>query len=61
VLCLLTWSVVLGRYHTGSLYLGIINGPTEGIQMIATIYFLTYWFGTRDDWHRKTRVLALTL
>ena len=33
------------RYHTGSLYLGIINGPTEGLQLLSIIYFLSYYYG----------------
>ncbi|KAG8749470.1 hypothetical protein FRC14_001340, partial [Serendipita sp. 396] len=39
---LTTWE----EYHTGTLYLGVFNGPTEGILLIVGIYFMTAMYGT---------------
>lgn len=39
------WFATWEEYHTGSLYLGVFNGPTEGIQIVAGLYLLTYFMG----------------
>jgi len=49
-LCLMTgetgfWLATWEEYHTGSLYLGIVNGPTEGLQLISLFYLAAYFFG----------------
>lgn len=33
------------RYHTGSLYLGVINGPSEGLQLLSVFYMTGYFYG----------------
>ena len=33
------------RYHTGTLFLGYINGPTEGLKMLLGFYLVTYFVG----------------
>lgn len=33
------------RYHTGTLYLGYINGPTEGLKVLLLTYGLTGIYG----------------
>lgn len=40
-----TWE----NYHTGTLYLGYINGPVEGTLAICLVYMLTGFIG-RDAW-----------
>lgn len=44
-----TWE----EYHTGVLYLGYVNGPTEGIIAFCAMYLITGLFGV-EVW--KTRV-----
>eukprot|EP00899_Mesostigma_viride_P000848 jgi/Mesvir1/10764/Mv13830-RA.1 len=41
-----TWE----HYHTGSLHLGIINGPNEGLFIIYTLHFITYFTGPLFWW-----------
>ena len=33
------------RYHTGTLHLGVFNGPTEGILSVVGMYIITYFLG----------------
>lgn len=54
-----TWSTVLGsfaslcafymttweEYHTGTLYLGLVSGPVEGVLTICTVYTVTAFTG----------------
>jgi hypothetical protein len=39
------WLATWEEYHTGSLYLGIINGPTEGLQLVCIFYLIGYFKG----------------
>ncbi|KAG8905846.1 hypothetical protein FRC01_008221, partial [Tulasnella sp. 417] len=48
-----TWE----EFHTGTLYLGIFNGPVEGIIMLVVMYTITGIYGT-SFWDKK--FLAVT-
>eukprot|EP01133_Synstelium_polycarpum_P007237 gene7237-8413_t len=39
------WMATWEEYHTGTLHLGKINGPDEGIIIVATSYLVTAYFG----------------
>eukprot|EP00005_Dracoamoeba_jomungandri_P001681 CAMPEP_0174252084 /NCGR_PEP_ID=MMETSP0439-20130205/1708_1 /TAXON_ID=0 /ORGANISM="Stereomyxa ramosa, Strain Chinc5" /LENGTH=316 /DNA_ID=CAMNT_0015332575 /DNA_START=261 /DNA_END=1211 /DNA_ORIENTATION=+ len=41
------WTTSWEEYHTGTFFLGYVNGPTEGVKAIALFYILTgiYGFG----------------
>ena len=36
------------EYHTGTLYLGYFNGPTEGVLISCTIHLISAIFGELD-------------
>jgi len=42
---MLFWASTWEQYHTGVLYLGIVNGPDEGIVGISAIFIYTYFVG----------------
>ncbi|CCX04944.1 hypothetical protein FPQ18DRAFT_380735 [Pyronema domesticum] len=44
---LTTWE----EYHTGTLYLGIVSGPVEGVLTLCGVYFMTAIKGG-SFWHR---------
>ncbi|KAI1801708.1 Choline/ethanolaminephosphotransferase [Daldinia bambusicola] len=44
-----TWE----EYHTGTLTLGIVNGPVEGILIIVLVYALTGFMGGASFWQRS--------
>ncbi|KAG9020516.1 hypothetical protein FS837_008135, partial [Tulasnella sp. UAMH 9824] len=48
-----TWE----EFHTGTLYLGVFNGPVEGIIMLVVMYTITGIYGT-SFWDKK--FLAVT-
>ncbi|KAL6070638.1 Choline phosphotransferase 1 [Balamuthia mandrillaris] len=39
------WFSTWEQYHTGTLYLGVINGPTEGLKLMMLAYFWTAFVG----------------
>jgi ethanolaminephosphotransferase len=44
---LTTWE----EYHTGTLYLGLVSGPVEGVLTLCLVYFITAFTGGHF-WHR---------
>lgn len=44
-----TWD----EYHTKTLTLGIVNGPVEGILLLASVYALTGYLGGAHVWQRS--------
>lgn len=39
---------VASEYHTGTLYLGYFNGPTEGVLIACAIHIISAVFGTKQ-------------
>ncbi|KAH8119657.1 Choline/ethanolaminephosphotransferase [Phellopilus nigrolimitatus] len=43
--CAAMWFSTWEEYHTGTLYLGYFNGPTEGVLIACTIHLISAMFG----------------
>ncbi|CAE6476025.1 unnamed protein product [Rhizoctonia solani] len=48
--CVPMWLSTWEEYYTGTLYLGYINGPTEGILIAVGVHLISALFGPRI-WH----------
>ncbi|CAE6449887.1 unnamed protein product [Rhizoctonia solani] len=48
--CIPMWLSTWEEYYTGTLYLGYINGPTEGILIAIGVHLISACFGPRV-WH----------
>jgi ethanolaminephosphotransferase len=49
VTCIAMYFSTWETYHTHTLYLGYLNGPTEGIVIACIVMLITGWFGV-DMW-----------
>lgn len=60
VLLISSWGFYLPtweEYHTGVLYLGYINGPTEGLLMVITTIIISGFFGT-SIWFKELEIAS---
>lgn len=60
VLFISSWAFYLPtweEYHTGVLYLGYVNGPTEGLLMVITTILISGIFGN-SIWFKELEILS---
>ncbi|KAF8606371.1 ethanolaminephosphotransferase [Ceratobasidium sp. AG-I] len=53
--CIPMWLSTWEEYYTGTLYLGYINGPTEGILIAVGVHLISALFGP-SVWHQSVNL-----